>query len=472
MNSRLIYALLGAIWLIAFVFFIQFAQTHVFLLADVDNSDAHLGNVASTTTTTTTTSSVSLDELAWKGTIFVNMAAYRDKLCHKTVWEAIGKASNPARLHFGIFQQHNESADPDCLLFAGLCEQLGDASRVWSPDGNPYGATRSQIELACSVLPRIQISRIDYLGAQGPTVGRFRAQEFMGAQDFYLQIDTHSLFVGGWDVELIVTWQLADDANAVLTTYPRDAHHMTDWQQLMPPARTPAVAPSYTVERVSVVRDTRAYPYDPNLLYFPPTVPVVCNGQFLARDMGAMAKFNAHTMLSNTRRPVMAPYFAAGFAFMPARAVRQCRYDPHTPMLFDGEELSYAVRLFTHGFNLYAPPTDTVFHKYETGENPKYWQVDWNTRYFVQMQSARRIAAVLSGTPPPAGAAVDYSVAEFERFGLGTARTVQEYIAYSGVDIPSHTFRSVCNEISAGTFGAHIRRAPLNAALFFNQANL
>jgi len=47
-----------------------------------------------------------------------------------------------------------------------------------------------------------------------------------------------------------------------------------------------------------------------------------------------------------------APYFCAGYAFGPAQAIRQCRYDPHTPMLFDGEELSYAVRLYTHGYNL------------------------------------------------------------------------------------------------------------------------
>jgi hypothetical protein len=33
------------------------------------------------------------------------------------------------------------------------------------------------------------------------------------------------------------------------------------------------------------------------------------------------------------------------------------RYDKHTPMLFDGEEYSFAARLYAHGFNLYAPPT-------------------------------------------------------------------------------------------------------------------
>jgi hypothetical protein len=201
---------------------------------------------------------------------------------------------------------------------------------------------------------------------------------------------------------------MANDSNAVFTTYPRDAHLMPQWQKLMPPARTRDVGSGFTVRSVDVVRNTSLYPYDPNIVYFPPTVPVVCSGKFLGDDMGRMAKFNAHSMLANKLRPVLAPYFAAGFAFMPARAVRVCRYDVHTPMLFDGEELSFAARLFTHGFNLYAPPTDTVYHKYETGENPKYWQVDWNARYYVQLRSSRRIAAVLSGTEPPPAALLDY----------------------------------------------------------------
>jgi hypothetical protein len=463
--ARVIYAVLGALWLLAFVFFVHYAQTHMFLVINIgDDNVPKLSMQAQALVGQVPVSSASSafdGDFAWRAAIFVNMAAYRDKMCHKTVWEAIARASNPARLHFGIFQQHNDTADPDCLLLEGFCPLLADTTRAWVPSDNPYAATRAELERACAVLPRIKIDRIDYIDAKGPTVGRFRAQEFIRDQDFYLQIDTHSLFVGGWDVELIVTWLQADDGNAVLTTYPRDAHMMPEWQLLPPPARIPSAASGFTVDRVDVVRNTSAYPYDPNVIYFPATVPVICSGRFLGTDMGRMAKFDAHTMLRNPRRPIPAPYFAAGFAFMPIAAVKICRYDPHTPMLFDGEELSYAVRLFTHGYNLYAPPTDTIYHKYETGENPKYWQVNWNARYFVQLESARRIAAVLSGTKPPAGASVDYKLDEFDRFGLGSVRTVQDYMAYSGVDIPGKTMRNVCNDITNGFFGARIKRRSL-----------
>jgi hypothetical protein len=92
-----------------------------------------------------------------------------------------------------------------------------------------------------------------------------------------------------------------------------------------------------------VIKDVGAYAYDPNLLHFPNTVPVVCSGKFLGEEMGFMVsmcardrshsvaacdqpKFDAHHYLANKKRPILAPYFAAGFAFMPARAVRSCRY--------------------------------------------------------------------------------------------------------------------------------------------------
>jgi hypothetical protein len=483
MRTRGWLVLVALVWVLGFVFFINFASLQgVFPVAvavvDDDDDDDGVGVVVAVATTLSTKAKsqanddsdsellnrFASDELAWRGSIFVNMAAYRDRLCHRTVWEAIARAANPSRIYFGIYQQHNETADPDCLAFQSLCATLNDSTAgVISPESNPYAATRADVALACSVLPRIRINRVDYLKAEGPTVGRFVAQEMMDDQDFYLQIDTHTLFVGGWDVELIVTWQQTNDFNAVFTTYPRDAGRMPQWQKLMPSARTRDIAAGFTARSIGVVRNTSLYPYDPNLIFFPATVPVVCSGKFLGDDMGRMAKFDAHAMLANKQHAVLAPYFAAGFAFMPARAVRVCRYDVHTPMLFDGEELSFAARLFTHGFNLYAPPTDTVYHAYETGVNPKYWQVDWNQRYYVQLRSSRRINAVLSGTEPPQNALTDYSTKEFQRFGLGKVRTIEQYIAYSGVNIPNKSFSSVCAAIDAGTFGQSVQRVPLRA---------
>jgi len=63
----------------------------------------------------------------------------------------------------------------------------------------------------------------------------------------HFQIDTHSYFVAGWDVEQIITWRLADDPKAIMTTYPRGAQEMPGWQKLLPSARTDDVAPNFQV---------------------------------------------------------------------------------------------------------------------------------------------------------------------------------------------------------------------------------
>lgn len=116
------------------------------------------------------------DELAWRARIFVNMAAYRDQRCHMSIWQAITRANrrtptdcsvqppttfitqpqrrsrpffflclcllavvfagatNPYRVTFGVYQQHNDSADPDCLHFASLCDSVGpDATTEFQP---------------------------------------------------------------------------------------------------------------------------------------------------------------------------------------------------------------------------------------------------------------------------------------------------------------------------------------------------
>ena len=130
-------------------------------------------------------------------------------------------------------------------------------------------------------------------------------------------------------------------------------------------------------------------------------------------------------------------------------------------MLFDGEEFSYAARLYTHGFNMYAPPTDIVYHYYSAakGPDPKFWQVDWNARYFVQLRSSRRVRAILSGLPakdvqltPDRSGKTDFDDAEFERFGLGRRRPIDEYLRYAHVDWPQRRFTQVCTDIDRGDF--------------------
>lgn len=93
-------------------------------------------------------------------------------------------------------------------------------------------------------------------------------------------------------------------------------------------------------------------------------------------------------------QPIRTPFWAAGLAFSTAEAVREVPYDRYTPYLFDGEEISTAARLWTHGYDFYAPITDTVFHVYESAyKRNKYWEIDWQERSAIQMRRSAAASA-------------------------------------------------------------------------------
>ena len=71
-----------------------------------------------------------------------------------------------------------------------------------------------------------------------------------------------------------------------------------------------------------------------------------------------------------------APFVAAGFFVAPARFLAEVPFDPFLPWVFMGEEISLSTRLWTHGWDIFAPPTNVVAHEYRPGRLglPKFWE--------------------------------------------------------------------------------------------------
>ena len=113
-------------------------------------------------------------------------------------------------------------------------------------------------------------------------------------------------------------------------------------------------------------------------------------------------------------------------------------YDPYTPFLFDGEETSFGVRAWTHGYDFYHPDKPVVAHLYITSGSklrPVFWTDDWATRYKVQYDSTVRINYFL-GLHDLYDKAVplsDINLVEQDTYGVGTARTVEQYWAWAQV---------------------------------------
>jgi len=58
------------------------------------------------------------------------------------------------------------------------------------------------------------------------------------------------------------------------------------------------------------------------------------------------------------------PFVGAGFQLSSADVLIEVPFDPHLDMMFVGEEILYSARLWTKGWDMYAPDMNLVWHHY------------------------------------------------------------------------------------------------------------
>ena len=63
--------------------------------------------------------------------------------------------------------------------------------------------------------------------------------------------------------------------------------------------------------------------------------------------------------------PLPSSFWAAGFSFAPAAWLLDVPYCPHLPHLFFGEEQYMLLRMWTRGWDVYAPSQAVAFHQWE-----------------------------------------------------------------------------------------------------------
>jgi hypothetical protein len=135
------------------------------------------------------------------------------------------------------------------------------------------------------------------------------------------------------------------------------------------------------------------------------------------------------------RRPVRARFYSAHFAFADGHFADTVQHDPG--YFFHGEEISIAVRAFTHGYDLYHPHRVLAWHEYTRRQRAKVWTdhtasaqqqghvaQPWTERNDRAMRRHRALFGI-DGHQDEA--------ARFDRYGFGFERTVAAYEAYAGL---------------------------------------
>lgn len=253
--------------------------------------------------------------------IFVGISAFRDARCGITLMEIFGKAAHPERVAVGVVDQ--------------VRRQGGGGGS--SPGGSPGGGggddpgclavyCREMLKRTgrCPHEKQVRLLTVDYLASAGPVVARARQQSLLrDADEFCLQVDAHTMLLPGWDEKLLAEWRSTENEHAVLSTY---------------------------------VRRTSEYGQNVNGRW---EVPHLCktvwggaNGLVRNADAGAAVWLP---------KPKLTPLWGAGMSFSKCHAERRVPYDPRLKQIFDGEEFSRAMRLWSFGYDVYTPSRAVVY---------------------------------------------------------------------------------------------------------------
>ncbi len=218
--------------------------------------------------------------------------------------------------------------------------------------------------------------------------------ELRRGEEFVLQIDSHMRFVQDWDEKMLTMLQHCATPRALLSTYP--------------------------------------ITYTPPATLAEPSIPLMTANKFNHRGL-LMPLARTLSYDQRPAQPVPNPFISAGFLFGPAAAFDQVPYDPH--LYFIGEEISLAVRLWTHGWDVYSPNDVLIYHFYGPPEQrPRHWtdNSQWGELDNISGSRLRHLFGMEPSTDPNV-------LIDIDRYGLGSVRTLEEFERYADVNLRQQT---------------------------------
>lgn len=239
--------------------------------------------------------------------------------------------------------------------------------------------------------------------SRGPCLARSLVQQLWAGEDYYFQVDSHMRFVAGWDEKLINTIESCPSNKPVLSTYPLS---------FIPPDSFPQDA----------LVEIRPRYFD---------------------EQGVLHQHSALTAMPDHPLEPSGTYFiSAGMLFAPGRVIREVPYDPY--IYFAGEEISLALRLWTHGWDIFNPNAVIAYHNYQKDTlRKRHWedQAQWSR---LNRISTARIR-FLTGQSILDSADV---LVDMDKYGIGSFRTIMDYQNASGLDFTARTWHGKLIEYS------------------------
>lgn len=237
--------------------------------------------------------------------------------------------------------------------------------------------------------PRFRILDVNYSESKGVCWARNAVQQLYKDEKYTLQLDSHHRFVPHWDTELI----------KMLKDLQKKGHKK--------PLITGYI-PSFDPDNDPAARINE--PWKMNFDRFIPEGAVF----FLP------ASFDSW---DDKTQPLPARFYSAHFAFSVGQFSKEVQHDPD--YYFHGEEISIAVRAYTHGYDLFHPHKVVCWHEYTRKGRTKQWDDDkeWAKRNDYCHLKNRKLFE-MDGEKRD----IDFGI-----YGFGTARSLRDYEKYSGL---------------------------------------
>lgn len=330
-------------------------------------------------------------------TIFVQIASYKDPQLLPTLKNITENAHDPQNLKITVCWQHGEEENIEDFLDFGI-----DVKDIVEYTHTETDGSESTFEVLNTKFndADIKFISVDYTKTRGTCWARNLIQQFYNSEKYTLQLDSHHRFVENWDTLVIdMLESLREESKKpILTGY----------------------IPSFNPDNDPSERSKT--PYETNFDRFIPEGAVF----FIPSAVDNWKELD---------KPFKARFFSAHFAFADGDFALNVQHDPD--YFFHGEEISLAVRAFTHGYDLYTPHRIVAWHEYTRDGRTKVWddhttiakktkgiEKDWIERNNI-CHKRNRILFGMDGE--------DSNQIDFGKYGFGNVRTLREYEEYAGI---------------------------------------
>lgn len=332
-------------------------------------------------------------------TIYVGIVSLNDWHCRHTIESIFGRAKYPERIRVGVVDQLNPNEnDQSCDLPLESCSK------------KPFQAH-------CQYRSQIDVYEMESDLAVGPTFARHVVERLYRGEYYVLQINSHTTFTTQWDVEIIEQLEGTGNEMAVLTTYLDEVEDNLD------------------VESGISQKEARK---------------VICNAAFegSGHDRYLRHPYNSQPDLlpGIEGMPQLQPYYASQFVFARGHFILTVPHDPHVPLIqTEDEEVSMALRAFTHGYDCYTPQRHVCFDSISRSNNDGHKdEKKENVNSMTPESSLERLYGLL-------GMSDSHLPQNDDMFGIGSKRPLNQFYSAFGIHPQEHiTEQKLCDFVSTG----------------------